>query len=226
MEQRGPEGAEGVLFEFRQCVKLLRATGRKARDLEELESAIRSVSPHSIYHHVYEYPLKMIELEYTNDFAHWAGETLEARRLAEALSNIDPYRFGSMEELRDELARQIEEFRKNQSLVQRVLPGEEFYFNETVTLVFPAGARARNLAEFLMALKFVDASSIYYHFFEARNRVGINDFSVWLKDALGREELARNLHEMDLLMHTVSGIRDLIASSLEDELRREIEVSP
>ena len=225
MEQRGPDRLEGPFFEFRQCVKLLKATGKKARDLEELEALINSISPNSIYHHVYEYPLKLIELEYTNDFAHWAGETLEARRLGEALSNIDPYRFASIEDLRKELAREIGEFRKNHTLVQRVLPGEEFYFNETITLVFPAGARARNLAEFLLALKFVDASSIYYHFFEARNRVGINDFSAWLRDALGREELAKRLHEIDLLMHTVAEIRELLASLIEEELRREIEVS-
>jgi hypothetical protein len=213
------------VFEFRQCVKLLKATGQKARNLEELCNLIDTISVNSIYHHVYEYPFKLIELEYTNDFAHWAGEVLEARALSEALSNIDPYRFPAIEDLRRELIREINEFIKGTPAYRQMLSPEEFYFNETVTFVFPAGARARNLAEFLLALRFVDPSSIYYHFFEARNRVGVNDFSAWLKDALGREELASKLFEIDLLMHTVENIRGLISDIIQEELKKEIEVS-
>jgi hypothetical protein len=50
-----------------------------------------------------------------------------------------------------------------------------------VSVVFPIGIQARNLAEFLLAVKFVDAGSLYYHFYEARIRHGIDDFSTGLK---------------------------------------------
>ena len=75
-------------FEFKQCVSLLKSTGRKAKNLRELRDAIAVVSNESVFHHTYQYFLKGHILEYTNDFAHWAGESLEERALAERLSNI------------------------------------------------------------------------------------------------------------------------------------------
>jgi len=61
-------------FDFRQCVSIIRSTGEKAEDLKELREIIARVSDDSIFHHTYQYFLKQHILEYTNDFAHWAGE--------------------------------------------------------------------------------------------------------------------------------------------------------
>lgn len=67
------------VFEFKQCMTMLKATGRKARNLREFRDALVSVSKESVFHHTYQYFLKGRILEYTNDFAHWAGESLEER---------------------------------------------------------------------------------------------------------------------------------------------------
>lgn len=214
---------EGV-FEFRECVKLLKATGRKAKNLRELRDLMEIISPDSIYHHTYEYFFKLHVLEYTNDFARWVGETLEIRALAEVLSNIDPYRGLSIEELRMEFITHIDNHLARFPAVRQAREGGEFHFNETVTFVFRAGLRAKNLAEFLMALRFVDVSSIYYHFHEARTRVGVNDFSAWLAGTLGKAELAGELRKIDLLMHTVPEIRAYLIKIVEEELKKEIEV--
>lgn len=213
---------EGV-FEFRECVKLLKATGRKARNLRELRDLIEVISPDSIYHHTYEYFFKLLVLEYTNDFARWIGETLEIRPLAEILSNIDPYRNISIEDLRMEFIAHIDNYLSRFPALRQAREGAEFHFNETVTLVFRSGLRAKNLAEFLMALRFVDPSSIYYHFYEARTRVGVNDFSAWLAGTLNKVELASELRKIDLLMHTVSDIKGYIVEIVETELKKEIE---
>jgi hypothetical protein len=69
-------------FEFKQCVSIVKSTGRQARNLGELRKLISQVGDESIFHHVYQYFLKGHVLEYTNDFAHWAGESLEERALA------------------------------------------------------------------------------------------------------------------------------------------------
>ena len=82
-------------FEFRQCITILKSTGIKAANLKELRQIIATVSDDSIFHHTYQYFLKEHILEYTNDFAHWAGESLEERAVAEELSNIDPYGCGT-----------------------------------------------------------------------------------------------------------------------------------
>jgi hypothetical protein len=104
------------------------------------------------------------------------------------------------------------------------MPGDEFFFNETVTLVFPAGVRARNLAEFLMAIKYVDASSLYYHFHDARQRLGgADDFSAWFEGALGKSGLAARVRAIDPFMHSLEGLRERIAGIVEDEVRKDME---
>lgn len=222
-EEKKPEAApEERGFEFRQCVKLLKSTGKKAKNLSELMSLIRLASDNSIYHHTYEFFFKERVLEYTNDFARWVGESLEARALSESLSNIDPYRFAPIAELRKELLNAIESYTQRFPNSGRVPPGAEFYFLETVTIVFPAGVTVSGLAGFLEALKSVDPTSVYYHFYEARSRVegGVNDFSKWIGDTLGNEPLAAKITSIDPFMHSIEGIRANIADLVAAEIER------
>ncbi|MBZ0156666.1 MAG: DUF5752 family protein [Alphaproteobacteria bacterium] len=211
-------------FEFKQSVSILKSTGRKAKNLGELRDNIAEVSPASLFHHTYQYFLKGHILEYTNDFAHWAGESIEERSLSEHLSNIDPYSCRNIDELRTELLRVIDRYRENFPEPREALPGEEFYFNETVTLTFLAGIRVRNLAEFLMAVRYADTASLYYHFYEARVRTGRDDFSRWTEEALGLGELARTIEGIDPFMHHIEGIREHIVEAVEETVRRGMEV--
>jgi len=103
--------------------------------------------------------------------------------------------------------------------------GDEFYFSDAITLVFPAGVRAQNLAEFVMGLKYVDKSSIYYHFYEARMRLrnGTDDFSTWFLKSLGLQDLAQEMKALDPFMHTLEGIRGHVIKAVEDKLREDME---
>lgn len=210
-------------FEFKQCISLLKSTGKKAKNLHELRDAIAVVSDESIFHHTYQYFLKGHILEYTNDFAHWAGESLEERALSEHISNIDPYAFKSIDELRQELLNVIDFYLENFPEPRKAMIGDEFYFNETVTLTFPVGIRVKNLAEFLIAIKYIDAAAIYYHFYEARVRLGVDDFSRWFEDSLSKKELAKKIRSIDLFMHNIEGIRDRIIEAVEKDVRRGME---
>jgi hypothetical protein len=212
-------------FEFKQCTTIVKSTGRKARDVIELREAIGEESEGCIYHHAYQYFLRGHLLEYTNDFAHWAGEKLEERALAERLSNIDPYRHTDIGSLRSELVTEIDEYLDECPRPRKAMPGDEFYFGEPLTLTYPVGIRARNLAEFLIAIKFIDPGTVYYHFFEARVRLGggVDDFSKWLEDVLGRHELSERVSSIDIFMQNLEGTRELIAREVEEELRREME---
>lgn len=210
-------------FEFKQCVNLIKSTGLKARNLRELRERTAVVSGESIFHHTYQYFLKGRVLEYTNDFAHWAGESLEERALSEHLSNVDPYAFKNIEDLRMELLNVIDGYLKNFPEPREAMPGDEFYFNETVTLTSPLGIKAKNLAEFLIAIKYVDAAAIYYHFYEARVRLGVDDFSKWLEDSLDKKEVAERIRGIDPFMHSIEEIRKHIYESIEEEVRTEME---
>lgn len=210
-------------FEFKQCVSILKSTGKKAKSLRELRNVIAVVSDESIFHHTYQYFLKGHFFEYTNDFAHWAGESLEERALSEHLSNIDPYAFKTIDELRQELLNVIDSYLKNFPEPREAMPGDEFYFNETITLTFHAGIRVRNLAEFLIAIKYIDAAAIYYHFYDARVRLGVDDFSMWIEESLGKKEPAEKIKAIDPFMHSIEGIREHILEAVEADVRNGME---
>jgi len=212
-------------FEFKHCTNLLKSIGQKASNIHELREIISTVSSESIFHHSYQYFLKGHVLEYTNDFAHWAGESLEERALAERLANIDPYVFSEMDSVRAEFLRVIDDYIEQFPEPRAAMPGEEFFFNETIALVFPVGVRARNLAEFLIAIKYVDAGAIYYHFYEARTRLGgeSDDFSKWFEESLDKAALASRVRAIDPFMHNIEGIRTHLAAMVEDELRHDME---
>ncbi|MDH5201688.1 MAG: DUF5752 family protein [Nitrospirota bacterium] len=213
-------------FEFKQCISILKSTGKKAKNLRELRDVIEVVSDECIFHHTYQYFIKGHVLEYTNDFAHWAGESLEERALSEHLSNIDPYDFKEINDLRNQLLAVIDVYLKSFPEPREAMPGDEFCFNETMTLIFPVGIRAKNLAEFLTAIKYVETGSVYYHFYEARIRLGggIDDFSRWIEDAFGKRELAERIRAIDPFMHNLEGIREHITEAVEEEVRKDMEV--
>lgn len=221
---KGGEGLKEIrAFEFKQCVSILKSTGKKAMNLRELRDIIAVVSEGSVFHHTYQYFLKGHFFEYTNDFAHWAGESLEESILSEHLSNIDPYAFKTIDELRQELLNVIDSYLKNFPEPREAMTGDEFYFNETITLTFPAGIRVRNLAEFLIAIKYIDAAAIYYHFYDARVRLGVDDFSKWIEESLGKKEPAERIRAIDPFMHSIEGIREHIIEAVEADVKTGME---
>ena len=213
-----------IPFEFKQYTSILKSTGKRAKSLRELREGIAVVSKEAIFHHTYQYFLKAHILEYTNDFAQWAGESIEERALSERLSNIDPYAFKDIDDLRKVLLNVIDDYLKNFLEPRDAVSGNEFYFNEAVTFIFPAGIRVKNLAEFLMAIKYINASSIYYHFYESRRRLGgIDDFSKWFEDELGKKELSEKIRLIDPFMHNIEKIREHISELLEAEVKNDME---
>ncbi len=213
-------------FEFRQCIGLTKSTGQRARNLRELRDLIATISVESIFNHTFQYFLKGHSLEYTNDFGHWAGECLEERALSEYISNIDIFAFQDIDALRAEILGQIDTYLEAFPEPREAMPGDEFYFNETVSFVFPIGMRARNLAEFLMAIKHVDPGCIYYHFYLARRRLGQDsgDFAMWIKDTLKKEELAARIASIDPFMLNIENIRYEIIEFVEEEVHKDMEM--
>lgn len=226
MSQGGKKVREVNPFYFKQCVTILKATGKKARNLRELRDSISNVTDESIFHHTYQYFLKEKRvLEYTNDFAQWIGEILKESILAEQLSNIDPYTFKAIADIRIEIVGVIDEYLNNFPKTKPALSGDEFYFNETITLISPVGMQAKNLAEFLMAVKYLELESVYYHFYEARMRPPeeVDDFSSWFEDALEKKELAHKIRAIDPFMHSLEATRQHIIETVEEELKSDME---
>lgn len=212
-------------FEFKQAVSIPKSTGKKANSIHSLRDIISQVTADSIFHHTCQYYLKEHILGYTNDFSQWAGESLEERALAERLSSVDPYSFKSINSLRKELLRVIDEHLKDFPEHRCVIAGDDFYFNETITLIFPIGVKVRNLAELLVALRHIEAGCIYFHFYEARMRLGrgVDDFSRWIMSSLNRKKLARKIRTIDPFMHTTDGIREHLIEMIEEDMKSDME---
>ena len=213
-----------IPFQFMECATILKATGKKAATIRELRDHIATIGEESLFHHTCRYFLKGHFLEYTNDFAHWVGESLGERALSEGLSNIDPFSVNGMNALRKELLFGIDEYLAHYPEPRQAARGEEFHFNESVSIVFPSGMQAKNLAEFLIAVRYIDPSSIYYHYYEARIRHDSDDFSSWVEEVIGDMDLARKMRAIDPFMYTIDRIRSCLAEAVEDDLRREMEV--
>jgi hypothetical protein len=213
-------------FEFNQCVSIVKSTGRQAKNLRELRKQLARVGDESIFHHIYQYFLKGHILEYTNDFAEWAGESLEERTLAERLSSIDPYSFDNINDLRKKLISVIDDYFSSFPEPRDVVAGNEFYFNETISLVFPVGVKTKNLAEFLVAIEHIDEGSIYYHFYDSRVRLGegvVDDFSRWIEHTLYKKKLADRIRSIDPFIHSVESIREHIREEVEKYVRADME---
>jgi hypothetical protein len=213
-------------FQFKECVNIIKSTGRRAKNLRELRDILSTIGEGSIFHHTYHYFLRRPILEYNNDFAHWAGESLEERALSEYFSNVDPFLFKEISKLREALLKVIDDYLKEFPEPRETAPGSEFYFNEAVTLLFPVGLRVNNLAEFLIAIKYIDLPSLYYHFYEARIRLGsgADDISRWVGSALGKADLAEKIRTIDPLMHTLEGMREHLLELVDNEVRKDMEV--
>ncbi|MEE9614229.1 MAG: DUF5752 family protein [Thermodesulfobacteriota bacterium] len=213
--------AKAEPFKFYECTPLIKMTGRRAGSIVELLEILGQVTPESIFHHMHQYFLKphVRPPAYPNDFAVWASEALEEKRLAERLANLNPFEFVDIDEVRGEIIRIIKDHLKEFPPPRPVLPGKEFFFNEGITFVIPTDIEATSNEEFVEALRKVDASSIYFHFYEARLRLGRarDDFSLFFGECLGCPGPAARLNSLDPYMYSTEVLREKIIAILEEE---------
>ena len=198
-------------FEFRSLLNMTLLTGLRARDLAELVQHMRTVPGAVIYHHTHHFLVQhqFLSPEPPNDFAYWVSNILLEERLGEELAAVDLLRFPTLRDLRNALIHVIQEFLDSSSNLRTAPAGEEFHFMESVSYVMPTGVLANDLVEFQEGLKRVSLSSIAYHMFDARLRLenGDNDFSRWLEQAQGEQQLAEAFRKVDPYTHTWDGLR-------------------
>jgi hypothetical protein len=198
-------------FHFSSSVNLTLATNRRARDLAELLGHLREVPGAVIYHHTHHFLVQhqYLSPEPPNDFAYWVTTVLQEDRLGEQLAAIDMIQFRSLRVLRDRIVELLEAYLEQRRELRTAPPGEEFHFREAATFVMATGLRAHDLAEFVDCMERVGFGALSFHFFDARLRLerGENDFSEWLRTALGEEALAAAIARLDPYTHTMEGLR-------------------
>jgi hypothetical protein len=207
-------------FYFNSAAHLLRIGREKATNLQELLDAIRNTSDASIFQHTFQTLEEhhFIQEGFSNDFSHWAFAACNEVELAERLAAIDVREFTSIPALRERIVHIIESYlQKNPRAATRPAM-EPFYLMAADLVVVPSPYVARNLEEFIDAMRKVTVHAIYYHFIDARLRLKLNnnDFSVWLETELDLPQLADRLNRIDIYTATLDDVRRHIIRTIEN----------
>jgi hypothetical protein len=205
----------GESFRFCTELRLVESTGLRVANLDQLLSALRQVPGASIFHHTHH---RFLEHHFRkpvvyNDFAIWTGEVLRERELAERLAGLDLRTFTTIRELREAIISQVEKVpRLNHRWQRDAPPGDDFYFCRSRSFVMSTGVEAAGAADFFRKIPTVSVNSLYFHFLEARLRLGrcTNDFSQWLT-SLGETRLAEAIHALDPYVVTLDELKEEIA---------------
>jgi len=204
-------GVGGCTFRFNACSEIQEILGKQAEDERALAELLEEVPLDSVYFHTHSYFLRhrFIERIYPNDFAEWVGEQVRDHVLAERLSVVDPFDFKSLEALREELISILDDHLSGLASVPRAGFGTPFYFNRSRILEVPTGVETRTLREFRDAISAVDASSIYFHVFEAHLRLEReeNDFSAWIRSGLNMPDMADRIKSLNPYLGSLERLR-------------------
>jgi len=204
-------------FLAKDCTLLIRMSGLSpAFNLREFRDRIAGCATDVIYHHfcetlmapTFDYP------DFRNDFALWVKRQLEENALAERLGILDPYSYGTMEDLRKEVLEILDDGICDMNFCPAVSPGHEYHFRQAVTVVFETGARVERPEEMAAAVEAMTMGSVYFHFLEARRRTPgrVDDFSLWLEE-FGEpwSDAVSALRSIDFLFQTLAELQsDLV----------------
>jgi hypothetical protein len=212
-------------FWFRECFLMPMPMGRKATTLRELHQALHDLPESVLFYHLLQsrLALSVPAVEYPNDFASWAATALQDSRLAEKLSAVDPFDYGDLGQVRQVLLDLLQEYIWGLPDVPWARPGFEFHFCEASTVVMPSEIAAANLQEFCQALRQVGLDSLYYHFFEARWRLGVkerDDFSYWIETNFGLPRLVKAIRDIDVYFYTLPELREILVSLVQRQVGR------
>ena len=198
-------------FTFIGCLELREILGRRARDERELVEELEQIPAASVYYHTQSIFLRhpRIAGAYPNDFANWVATQIRDQVLAERLAVVDPYMFGGVEELREELVSIVDSHISTLNPVPRIVFGDPLFFMQSHVLEVPTGLEARTLPDFRRCLAEVDLSAVYLHALHARIRgeVAGGDFARWIGQELRRDSLAAAIGRINPYLGGLEEIR-------------------
>lgn len=209
-------------FRFIGCSELRELLGKEAENEKRLVELLEEVPLDSIYFHTHSYFLRHSHLErvYPNDFAQWVAMEVRDHVLGERLAVVDPFEFRGLDALREELVSIIDDHLSRTPIVPRVIFGAPFHFNQSRILEVPTGLEVWTLQEFFAALSEVEVSAIYFHMFEARQRLKReeSDFTAWIRQSLGLPELADKLRTINPYLGSLERVRSALLMATDQFL--------
>ena len=210
-------------FWFQECFLMAMPLGKKAVNLRELLEGLREIDESMLFYHLIQSRLALGQptVEYPNDFALWAANALQDNKLAEKLSSFDPFEYQNLGLVRQAVVDLLEEYLWDLPSVPWARPGFEFHFCQASVVVMHSLISAHTLKEFCEALTQVGMDSIYYHFFEARWRLGElkgDDFSFWIETNFGLPELVKAIRDVDIYFYNLNELRETLLGLIHQHL--------
>lgn len=171
-------------FVLKDCALIAIATNKRANTLKEFRDQIENLSVDSLYYHFWANLLipHFEELEYINDFAGWVRHSLHDVKLAEQLAVLDPTSLKDFEELRFHLLEYVDNRLEESDYLHWTQASKQFEFLRSQIVVFHTHKEVSDPREMSNLIPRMTASSIFYHFIDARRRTEdkIDDFRGWL----------------------------------------------
>ena len=201
-------------FELTSVVHLVRPTGTRARDLEQLRSGIETASTETLFTHGLQFQLRspaVDELPH-DDWSAWVNGVVQDRETAERISFAVHGRNGSAQELRAALIEILDSIGASARAARACPPGGEFVFLAAESVTVPTGIRARDVSELTESLASEDASVCFFHMLEEPWRCGSTRFPLaeWVA-AHGEARFAEWLSEARAMGAPIESMRRKIA---------------
>jgi hypothetical protein len=98
-------------FWFHECFLISMPLGKKVLNLRELLENLQEIDESVLFYHLIQSRLTLGQpaVEYPNDFALWAANSLQDTKLAEKLSSFDPFEYENMGMVRQAVVDLLEE---------------------------------------------------------------------------------------------------------------------
>jgi hypothetical protein len=209
-------------FEFFTASYITRIDNQRAQNLGELREGLEHCSDASIFYHTFQSlgRYHFLTEGFSNDLAQWVLASLNRPRLAEQLGALDIRGYVDLVRLRHDLINTVEEFLRAHPKAADIEAFEPFYFCSSAEVTVPLGWEAWTLAEFRHYLQRMGHGAFHFHFLVSRLRLQLqsNDFSMWFKDALGLERLARLTERIDITTDTIDGAKARLLRLVDREL--------
>jgi hypothetical protein len=209
-------------FYFNTSESLIRIGRQKASNISELWQGLETCPNDSIFQHTFRTLQEhhFIRQGFSNDFAHWCLSACNEPVLAEQLASVDVREFTAIEGVRQRMVAIVDAFLQQHPQSAMKPAHEPFFFCASSIVILPTRFAPDTLPGFVSGLRQVSVHSIHHHFIEARLRLHrmSNDFSNWLEQEVGLTRLAESIERIDIYTNTMEGVRQQIASIVQQSL--------
>jgi len=210
-------------FQFFTRLHLKELTGQSAWSLPELIDIIKTAPDSVIYYHTHHFleEHQYLTPEPANDFSLWAEDALDDHVLGEKLANIDTFAYYNLGALKSTILMVLEQHLSINTELSHTKASREFDFIKSVSIVLPTNYFASDLREFIEVIRKITIGSLFYHVFESRLRLQkkSNDFSEWIRDSFGEDDLADRIDNLVPYTYTIEALRSVIIQQVEKRIK-------